>query len=730
MMRPRLILLAASFVCSTSAAWAPNSFLAIGSGPKGKGMSIFSISDPTCTAAVATDLGALGGGGSQDGYFMDSVTAVDAATNTYYVGLASSISAGQLLAVNATTGAVLRSSPTGSATIEWMGLQFDPVESLLYGVDGTDDPTTIYRIDTQTLEKVAAVGALPSQWIPLSTHGQAFDYHHGIYYVMAANMYNATIGYSVVFGVDITSGKIVSQGKIPYGGPQITFSLYFDGKTDRFLGIAQHNEKTSGYFIVEFDPVTATWVKPVAASGGGTIFGNMNAYPSVNAFSSAPGIRSYIVEFSMMATSPQITNLVTFDIDSGLVTGNVHNWTHLFVDMAVVPAPKQQQQQQQQQQQHQRHRDPTLVLANTVTAPKDSPGALNYAVESRIYPEAPGLLWVTMRGGGISVYQIDADPIAPKLISRWGNGEHVEGQDRRGDVLVVTDEGRSGLFVFDASVVSAGAPLAPLARIDLSLAGALHVKLYHHAASGRTFAIISNGLGHAKGTGNYITAVDVTNPRAPVEVATLETPVKCTEGVLVVGAFAFVGGYCSNSFASVALDGLAATPPSMAVVSTVTKPYYDNMVSAVFNASYESLRGEYNPSPVFFAGLYTSPGGVAVFSAGDDAATHGTINERAALVLPKTARTNRVHVHEKSHIALLALEKGGASPTANATARGGLALVDVRNASAPALLQALPIPDAVSRCYCGAIHPGGRHAYVFGATSQALYVYNISLPWG
>ena len=153
------------------------------------------------------------------------------------------------------------------------------------------------------------------------------------------------------------------------------------------------------------------------------------------------------------------------------------------------------------------------------------------------------------------------------------------------------------------------------------------------------------------------------------------------------------------------------------------------MVAAVFNSSYEYGASPGPPEPVFFAGLYTSPGGVAVFSAGADAATRGAIDERAALVLPRTARTNRVHVHARSRIALLALEKGGASPTANATARGGLALVDVRNASAPALLQALPIPDAVSRCYCGAIHPGGRHAYVFGATSQALYVYNISLPW-
>ena len=116
------------------------------------------------------------------------------------------------------------------------------------------------------------------------------------------------------------------------------------------------------------------------------------------------------------------------------------------------------------------------------------------------------------------------------------------------------------------------APLAPLARIDLSLPGALHVKLYRHAASGRDFAIVTHGLGHAKGTGNYIAAVDVSDPSKPVEIARLATTVKCTEGVLVVGDFAFIGGYCSNSFASVSLAGLADSPPSMAVVATETKP--------------------------------------------------------------------------------------------------------------------------------------------------------------
>eukprot|EP00729_Bicosta_minor_P007611 gene7611-314_t len=57
---------------------------------------------------------------------------------------------------------------------------------------------------------------------------------------------------------------------------------------------------------------------------------------------------------------------------------------------------------------------PFLSLSTTV---KDNV-ALNYAVESRIYPEDPSALYVTLRGGGMSKYNIST-PSAPVLAGHW-----------------------------------------------------------------------------------------------------------------------------------------------------------------------------------------------------------------------------------------------------------------------------------------------------------------------
>jgi hypothetical protein len=303
---------------------------------------------------------------------------------------------------------------------------------------------------------------------------------------------------------------------------------------------------------------------------------------------------------------------------------------------------------------------------------------LDYAVESRIYaPEAPDLLFVTHRASpphaSISVFDLSgglaavagskaavaggggsggsgggvgggsgahALPPLPTLRARWV-GQSVEGQDRRGDLLVVTALGNrasngSKLLLFNASEAAAGnAGLlgggGPFATLPLSFDGALHVKIYVQqpppqpaattattnastttataaattastatatAANAprppRVYAIITAGLTSAAGADRtLVAAVDITDPTQPVEVARTSTACKCAEGVTVVPAgggaaaidVAFIGSYCSNEVATLDLSQLPAAMPQL---RSRSDPGYENMVSAVRNSSYQA----------------------------------------------------------------------------------------------------------------------------------------------
>jgi hypothetical protein len=66
---------------------------------------------------------------------------------------------------------------------------------------------------------------------------------------------------------------------------------------------------------------------------------------------------------------------------------------------------------------------------------------LYYAAESRNYPEAPDTLFVTMRGGGVKVFDI-SEEAELKVVAQWVSECAVEGQDRIGDLMVVAELGR------------------------------------------------------------------------------------------------------------------------------------------------------------------------------------------------------------------------------------------------------------------------------------------------
>ena len=178
-----------------------------------------------------------------------------------------------------------------------------------------------------------------------------------------------------------------------------------------------------------------------------------------------------------------------------------------------------------------------MTLSKTVIEKQ----ALNYAAESRIYPEAPDALFITLRGGGITKYNITMpskpvleghyegigrcegqlppsqstpalvacvcaracvplNPCHPFLVladAETGTSNphththththNLAGQDRIGDLMVVAtlgDKPDSGLVLLNVSETLHWPPTEELGRIKISLPGALHVKLYVHARLG------------------------------------------------------------------------------------------------------------------------------------------------------------------------------------------------------------------------------------------------------
>jgi len=81
------------------------------------------------------------------------------------------------------------------------------------------------------------------------------------------------------------------------------------------------------------------------------------------------------------------------------------------------------------------------ISSNETFVRRISDPDLYYAAESRNYPEAPNTLFVTMRGGGVKVFDI-SEPAELKTVAQWVTDQAVEGQDRVDDLLVVAELGR------------------------------------------------------------------------------------------------------------------------------------------------------------------------------------------------------------------------------------------------------------------------------------------------
>lgn len=341
------------------------------------------------------------------------------------------------------------------------------------------------------------------------------------------------------------------------------------------------------------------------------------------------------------------------------------------------------------------------VIGATRLKVLEDPIALDHAVKSKIYPEDPSTMYVTLRGGGVSVFDV-SEPAAPALRTRWDSDEDVEGQDRRGDLLVVVAR-RGILLTFD---VSRPDRIVERGRLELDTGGgsfnrfvwrllrhwtgpfdALHVKLYD-AADGRRYALVT-----ATATAEII-AVDVTEPAEPEQVGRIDTGVQLLEGIYVHRDHAFVGGFgWSEMFRAVDVSN----PTEMRIARTLEDEVYRQMVSEMSPEHPELL----------FSALWGDEGGLGIFDVSDP--PHFRLVGR--LVMPELAGSNRVKL--QGDRAFLPLE---AEP-------GGFAIVDVADPMSPRLLHLATNIPGIAMPYTLEVHRD--YLYIFGSQEPKMAVFRL-----
>ena len=320
--------------------------------------------------------------------------------------------------------------------------------------------------------------------------------------------------------------------------------------------------------------------------------------------------------------------------------------------------------------------------------------ALNYVVRSIIYPEDPDTLFLTLRGGGISTYDV-SDPANPKFLTHWDEEprRHVEGQDRMGNLLVVADISRGGLFIFDVTDPS---HLVQLSYLNLEgIDSLLHCRIY--SADNRIYALFSGGFNFTTGElSDLLVAVDITDPRNPFFVSKISTGIPGTEGITIMENYAFLGGIGSTKFSVINLSDLS----NMAIVKTLDEPHYCQMVSEIGDDGvlYVALWG----------GPYGDKGGLAAFDISDPS----DIYELSHVFNEEMYKANRVKIQGDFVFMPLELEDGG-----------GVAVVDRTNPKDLLHVKTFFGIPGVIKSYCLAVKQG--YLYLFGSETNSMVVMEI-----
>ena len=342
------------------------------------------------------------------------------------------------------------------------------------------------------------------------------------------------------------------------------------------------------------------------------------------------------------------------------------------------------------------NRGPSLKWIRTIKSKK----YFDYVVKAEVYPEDPKTLFLTMRKGGISLFDISR-PSHPKAVFKWDPRRKiagkkgrmdVEGQDRRGNLLVVIDR-RGALHTFQIK----GRRLKELAVVRIPKVGykrvlpmiipALHARLYR-GKDKKLYAFVS-----CTASKRFV-AFDVTNPRKPRYVSTLKTSIGGLEGIQIYKHHAFIGGFMSKKYQVVDISN----PRKMRIVKSLKRKYYNEMVPAMTPK---------HPGIIFTA-LFGMPGGLAAF----DARNPRKLRELSHVLDMKLSKSNRVKI--QGNYAYIPLEQ---------VPFGGVGIIDISNPRRLKKVLAFRKIPKIIRPYT--LFVNKNYLYIWGSYSKNMAILQI-----
>lgn len=315
----------------------------------------------------------------------------------------------------------------------------------------------------------------------------------------------------------------------------------------------------------------------------------------------------------------------------------------------------------------------------------------NYVAISRIYKKYPNVMFLTMRGGGVTSLDI-SDSSDPKILDHWQPTQKVmndvEGQDLINDTLVVA--GRNGfLYLLDVSdpknIKLIKGYKVPGFNGEFSL---LHDKVY--TQNKKVYVAATSALT------NKLVIIEITDNK-PKFINSIRT-VKGIEGIYVKKydnhVYAIVGGFFSNSIE--VLD--ITNPKDIKHIKTLTKSYYLQMCPSTTK----------NASILFMALWGDKCGGLASFDITDPA----NIKELSHTCSIESAKANRVRV--SGNYAFLPLEQENT---------GAFSIIDISNPYN--LKQVAIIKDIPNIKKSYTLSVKDNYIYIFGSKNNNLAVLKL-----
>ncbi|WP_044247531.1 LVIVD repeat-containing protein [Francisella hispaniensis] len=317
----------------------------------------------------------------------------------------------------------------------------------------------------------------------------------------------------------------------------------------------------------------------------------------------------------------------------------------------------------------------------------------NYVVISRIYKKYPNVMFLTMRGGGVTTLDI-SNPSDPKILDHWQPEKKimsdVEGQDLINDTLVVV--GRNGfLYLLDVSDPS---------HINL-------IKSYNVPGFSGEFSLLHNKIytqnkkiyvAATSALTNKLVIIEITNNK-PKLINSVNT-VKGTEAIYIKKynkhIYAIVGGFFSNS-----VEVLDITDPKdIKHTKTLTEPYYLQMCPSTTK----------NTNILFMALWGNKCGGLASFDITDPK----NIKELSHTCSAESAKANRVRI--SGNYAFLPLEQENT---------GALSIVDITNPYDLKQVAVIKNIPNIKKSYTLSVKD--NYIYIFGTKNNNLTILKLKL---